>query len=744
MNRIETLATRVRPVKKLFIIEQDDREQLVKIITSVSKEITGLSNLILVNDDTLFSDEVVAFVNRHDPDVIVNYSSRSNDDLQKKYKIKSLTGSRSDKSVAHLSTPLYIVNNIPQHAFLEVTDATNEVFSCLDDKRDPENLMFLLHCGLSDADIDDAIEESVFKNTKVSNITSLEHFFQIVDDIDKNFLYISLPLADIGEGSSIFYLDYNPDQLFKDKPTVIFGRQDDVRSMVYFWNMRATYPYNKTIWVPVEIFDIVKDYLGDFKYYCVFSGEELVQGRLIQDDLVEFDCSKYYFGTFTREWDLFSHLQNVSIIDGKLRITHPVEKMFSTYGLNISLVLEVVGLKETHLPKSLHLGELFVSLPEKGIFPYYFARISRLKLSLYASNFDIGEASPLIEDITLPTTKEILTVLFNEAQLKIVETQGTRVADQLIDLLGGYDGIKLISNRSIFELLVKLTPPRVEKLVKALTTELGDADESEIRDLITKNIASFTTINLSNIVDIEKISSMLPISKKQRKQIYPLIQELYERKVLLRGKSFSCPYCNSVLWYSLETIREENKCYGCNQYISIPIFDGEKVLGDHFKLNELVSNAVDQGLLPLLLAVAFLYKQPYHNRSFIHNYDIFNVVQNTRLAEADLIFILGGRLGLAEIKADRGFEEGQIDRLLDSARIVNADMVLFSTLKGKEAGEIESLVSYLSSRELKIPAFILTGEILFEEGLISLRPYFEVDLWKKTFPVGPIVLTKGK
>jgi len=292
--------------------------------------------------------------------------------------------------------------------------------------------------------------------------------------------------------------------------------------------------------------------------------------------------------------------------------------------------------------------------------------------------------------------------------------------------------------------LVKLTPPRTEKLVRALVARSQESEETELRELVERNIASLATIHSDLVVDIDQISSMLPILKEQRWRIYPLIQKLYERKILLRGKSFPCPHCKTILWYPLESIREENRCYGCNQYVSIPIFSGERVSGDHFKLNELMSNAVDQGLLPLILTVYFLSRQKFYMKRFIYNYEVHPLDYDEMLAEIDLIFTLGNRLGLSETKADRGFTSHQVDRLLDLANRMEADILLFSTLKGMDSEEVQSLVDYLRSKDLKIPAFIITREVLFEQSLVDLGPYFEVKRGDTRFPHGPIVIKIGK
>jgi hypothetical protein len=71
--RNESIKTRVRPIKKLCIIENNDFPRLIEIIRIYSKEICGILNLILINDATLFSSNILEFIKSHDP-VVKNYT----------------------------------------------------------------------------------------------------------------------------------------------------------------------------------------------------------------------------------------------------------------------------------------------------------------------------------------------------------------------------------------------------------------------------------------------------------------------------------------------------------------------------------------------------------------------------------------------------------------------------------------------------------------------------------------------
>lgn len=742
MNRIGTIRTRVRPVKKLFIVEKDDLKRLIEIIKIVSKEVAGLSNLIMTNDQLLFSENTIKFVNRHDPDIIINYSSCNDDRLSACFRLKTLSGKRRDTAIKHLSTPISIIDNVPYVLGLMLKERIRKYYSCFEEKTDPFSLAVLVNYGIIEKDYKGLFRGTVFERVKVFPITSLEKFFIKTEDIQDNFLNSSLDLANITDCSSIWHRDYNPNGYFKKNPTLIFGYKDDVRSIAYFWNMRATYPYNDSVWFPVELIQEAKQYFSHFTHYCNFTDSEIRKHLTEIGHLTEINGSQYYFNECLQEWDTFENFQNISIVDNRIRITHPFEKLFSRMGYNVNLMLDVDGLGELHLPKSCMIGDLFIDLPENKSFDYYFARTHKTSLSVYAESFEPFRNDPIIKEIKLPETIEIFQTFFNERKLEIKESSTTAIANQAVDLLGGYSGLTLLSNKFVFDLLVKIAPKRTDNLVRALLKKLDVTEDNkdEVADIIRRKISSMKTFNSYIVVDLDTIWSLMGLNKEQRKEQLSVIEELYRRKILLRGKGFSCPYCNSRLWYPLELIREENKCYGCNQQISIPIFEGDDELGDYFRLNELIATAVDQGILALLLTMNFLFRQRFYMKRFINNYEVYRSDGSEKLAEIDLIFTLGSKIGLCEVKADRGFQQKQMDRMLSIAGYIDADLLLFSTLKDRNSTEVRELFSYLSKQGLKVPAFILARDTLFNNALIDIGSYFEVQRSDNEFRHGPIIV----
>jgi hypothetical protein len=115
MSQIETIVSKVRPIKKISIIE-DEISTFLKIIQDYSKEIGGFYNLILLNDENLFSQNTIDFVNNHDPDLVINYSYCETEELVKKFKTKVLDGKSKNFEYNLVGTPLDIFDNIPENA----------------------------------------------------------------------------------------------------------------------------------------------------------------------------------------------------------------------------------------------------------------------------------------------------------------------------------------------------------------------------------------------------------------------------------------------------------------------------------------------------------------------------------------------------------------------------------------------------------------------------------------------------
>ncbi|HGY6639598.1 TPA: hypothetical protein ACNTBV_004733, partial [Escherichia coli] len=150
----------------------------------------------------------------------------------------------------------------------------------------------------------------------------------------------------------------------------------------------------------------------------------------------------------------------------------------------------------------------------------------------------------------------------------------------------------------------KITPHnRTESIIKSHLPELLNSPH---KDTIASYLGKLNDIGdvviPSKILTIENILPEISdneIKNKESKKEDAIlkVQQLYNNKILLRGKNFTCEHCTASIWFALEDFSRINYCNECGNSINIPITTSNKSTGDHFKINHLVSRAVDQGQL---------------------------------------------------------------------------------------------------------------------------------------------------
>lgn len=730
----KTITTKARPIKKLCIINKNDYINLIKIIKMYSSEIGGFLNLIFVNDAELFSDNSIEFIKYHDPDIILNFSSCENEALTLNFNTYTVDGKRENFNQHDLYIHLTDLTQIPGFPQKEFEASVKNIYTRLDKETDVKNFIYYMNFGLLDPEFGNYTEHSFFENINFINLDSIDKFFEILFDTYKeNLAFVNGVLSLNSESVDIWHVDHNKKRYYNKEPTAVFGSNKNIKSIVYFWNMRATYTHNTNVWLPLELFDQYKDYLTKFTNFCIFQEKDCEDFKTkikeVNNKISEIDNTEYFFDSERHEWELFQHVQNVSVINKRLTLIHPSDKLFSSY-FNLNIVLEVSGLNELYLPKSSKLGRLFKS-------PRTFSRISPSKLMYDISS--VEARAPYIDEINIPDSKTIFEAIFEEHGLKLKNTPKSQLTDQLINIFGGYEELNILCDNDVFNLLVILTPKRIQRIIEEVIKDMNKyagINEDQIKEIFEKKIDHINTLSSNIIVDANNLLGVLP-KVYNKKEFYSSVQKLYEMNILLRGKNFNCPLCNSKLWYPLSSIPDKVKCYCCNNFINMPVYLDNRPLNDSFRLNELMVNSVDQGVLPVLLTTNFLFRQRFSEKRFIFDYEVSE--NSEPQAEIDIIFTLGARIGVAEVKADSGFKNDQVDRLLSLGQKINTDIILFSTIKRADSKEVADLFEYIQEKNLNIPVFILTEEALFAKELIELNKYFVVN-YQNSFQKGPIIV----
>lgn len=744
MSKIETITTRVRPIKKVCIIE-NDLTQLFEVIKNYTEDVGGFFNLILINDESLFRQNTIDFVKSHDPDLILNYSACDSEKLKEIFKTKVIYFDKKGFSYVHIQTPLQILDNVSESAGIEIINNEN-VLLYHGDGSGPAHSYLSLNYGIISAKYFESCDENDFlKKIKCSSLSPvfIEYgIFRLKSSNEKTLIDFSNLIFrpswsyPMGRGN-------NKDGYFLKKPTLVIGSNKRIESLVYFWNVRATYPTSKVVWLPIEMIDDqnAKGIFPLYSHYCLFDNDKIGELRQkikqFNESYQEIDASHYYYDYVDIGWNIYDHAQNVIIENDIIRVIHPQGGLFSKAGYNINLAIQITGPDVTFLPKSLELGQLFLDDPPRE--PQHFARMSSKGLTILFSDINPLENLPSLFDIKIPTSEKIFEALLKEYGITLEETNDTQVMVQAVNKLQGIENIKILTDPIICQLIVELTPKRIGTLAETIAQKIKlGIGEEEIQRLLVENLEEISFLSKNKFYPASQFESIIKKRIEDKEKYREKIQELYNFEILLRGKKVTCPSCHSILWYPLSNLSGDLTCYCCNNPVILPVFNKGKAEEDYYRLNELFCTAADQGILPLLLTTYILNNQNFRSKKFIFNYNLFE--ETKKLGEIDIIFTFGNQIGLAEVKTNYNFKEDQLDRMLEISEKINAGLLVFSTVKERDSEEVINLCSYLNSKKLKIPAFILTNKVLFNEKSPQLFDYLRELDRKKGISNGPIII----
>ena len=588
MTELINLKTVVRPIRKLFVIEDGDISTFAKIVEFCSQDLNGIRTLILINDEGLFSENTVAMINSHDPDVILNYSQASDDRLYDCFRtlVRKMNHSRGELKPyrTHLATvqqyPAVLQNILAyQGKPILLDDTVHAVIRTGEDKEETDDreftapgldeLCFAVNCGSVDNSFFKLRKIGVFRDLNIKSVSTWQEMVEAVCNYD-SLIQLSTHFVGHGTSRSIWEIDHNVDDLFQDKPTVIVGTGNDLRSLTYFWNARASYERSKIIWVPAERSDSYSELLGVFDHYCLFesaAGNPQVENILGRKTKV--DHSVHYFPEILFS-DSFSETRIGQRTQSNVLISHSAQKLFSRMS---NFMLEVQGLVEGGWPVSAALGEMFLTEHSKSGSAYFGSRISKGGFATSTGQFEFFEEEDLFLNLVLPNQRAMFKEFFRDHQFELRETRGTKIIDRIINLLGGIEHLEIFANRQIFDLLVNLTPRRTERIISELLKRVSDDPSGTIlTNLAKQDFSEVPGLDTPKAVFADALENYVPGGVKDKANFYARVEKLYESKVLLRGKSFSCPECEGPLWFALENIEAENKCYRCGHPALIPTY----------------------------------------------------------------------------------------------------------------------------------------------------------------------------
>ncbi len=742
------VTTKIRPIRKLFIINNGDKNSFDCIFESLMQEIDGIFNIILHSNNQLFSPENIEFVNRFDPDIIINHSDLDNKLLSSKFNTIAYLYDSSEHITNRFGSPLFSFTGTPYLATKDPSLIPDKVFATSKLENSSDSLFFALNYGVLNKKDFVRLKRSpsIFQNTTVSCIEKTSNLKDTLFDNSAKFHNLTNEIGAAYSSSGFYNINYNQKRYFEErnKKYIFISKWDDLDFILYFWNTRCTYNSAKLAWIPLELLSDLH-YLFDDDVILVLPNETMKSDISITKPVN--DCiiaDRYYFSGEKERWVHFEHDQYLTINSIDNSLTHPSEKSFSDIGFGGGFVFEIRGIAESNYPKKHFLGEVIRDkMIDIKTFPEYFTRFSNKGISIYFFHFRPYETSGITQSFRLLSFKDLLSHHFLHFNLVIKPTPKTDILEQLINILGGVQNAHLICEDKIFELLISLTPhTRTQQLIRK---SLPDLERHSSRDDIIAYIGSLKEkgdIHLpSSVITMENIFNKLNLRSDEKVLFADKLQKIYDKSILFRGKNFKCKHCSATLWFPFESLERINYCSECGNPVKIPIFIDGQLQNDHYKLNQLVARAVDQGQLSTLLTINYIYKQGYNQLDFLSNYEIYT--NDCLISDIDLSVKIGKKLGLCECKSHSSFNLDQINDLAHTAKIIGCDFILLSCLLDSSDDNINEAFNALLLKELDIPAFIVTKDEIFKEKPQRIFKYFDVNPKTGKHFTGPIIMGRS-
>jgi hypothetical protein len=206
-----------------------------------------------------------------------------------------------------------------------------------------------------------------------------------------------------------------------------------------------------------------------------------------------------------------------------------------------------------------------------------------------------------LQPFVLPTGWEVLRGIAESAGYRAEPSRAGRRAVVVLRLLSSVFGLDVLRSRLVFNLLNELRVIVTRQAVQDAVNRAATALTSELADRLA---ASFDEPQFwQGQYDRQHFNwGQLKDRLGHLEAARSVVEWLVQNRVLLRGYRFICPECALRRWHPVDRIQERIVCDGCFESVPAPV--GIDVLQWEYRLNEAVALAVDQGVLPHLLAAA--------------------------------------------------------------------------------------------------------------------------------------------
>jgi hypothetical protein len=322
--------------------------------------------------------------------------------------------------------------------------------------------------------------------------------------------------------------------------------------------------------------------------------------------------------------------------------------------------------------------------------------------------------------LNLPTEWKTHELFFQARGYTVRQSQPSRYADGLVQLTGGVSGLDIIATKAAFLLLDALAVKSTKKIAQRLRQELSlptNLQEEQFVALLVQ-ILGDTDIapELKGVPKKYSDLCTLPTLRPFSDQLLDRLTALSARQIVLRGYHLRCESCGTTSWYPIQNVRESVTCPGCNTNFPLPIRDNGSEIRWKYTLNSLVNTAIDQDVLPVLLAIYHLTKDK-QACCVVPGLELLR--ENQVVTDFDFIFVSNSEIFAGECKAGSRVSSKDLN-IARTASTLGIHHFYFCTIRrfSEETRQsIHQLKMEFENQAISTTIGILEGDVLLGEAI---------------------------
>jgi hypothetical protein len=324
---------------------------------------------------------------------------------------------------------------------------------------------------------------------------------------------------------------------------------------------------------------------------------------------------------------------------------------------------------------------------------------------------------PQYVPLNVPAPWEALLLYFQRRGYVARRSAPARYADALLGLVGGLPGAEVFASVLAYRLLDSLAMKSSKKVAQRITKELRLASGAE--EDLTRLLRDADVVS-----ELKKVPKTLQelCGLGDRRALLALLGRLAEAGVVQRGFHATCPECQTPSWFPLRAVQERLVCPGCSASFLLPVehpAGSSRELAWEYTLNALVNRAVDQDVLPAILALrheAQGQRMPF----FVAGLELALAGEADAEAELDYLFVRDQGLYAGECKAGAELSDKDVrtGRLAAALGVKEFSFCTVRKFSDTALGLVESLRAELREAPNTMAVKVLTGEELLG-GVLS-------------------------